>query len=461
MPSNKEGMKMKFPLLARFLAICAVAALILIPIGMISSKISERQARANGVIEQFFSETSGPQLVVGPLLALTCEESYIDERQVMRGGKAETVSEKKTTACPTAYFSPRTFKAETSIPVKTLHRGIFSIRAYTGVLQLSGEFDWPEPPAPNGANPRIWKEVYIGSFVRDPRGVKAVSSDFPSHTETIAADSAFVQFPIRDYVGPYGARPAGIALPFNYKISLVGTSSLHVAPVGDRNEIQMSSDWQHPSFNAAWSPDDRSITPDGFKAIWRISSVATGGRAVWNKMATEGKLDEASGSGVTLFDPVNVYTLSYRATEYAFLFVLFTFSALALTEVLIAVRLHPIQYALVGSALAVFFLLLLALSERIAFDKAYLIAASGCVLLLTFYLRHPLGTWKRTTTFFSIFVALYTSLYFILVGEDNSLLLGSLLVFFLLAITMITTRKLDWARLSAQILASKNAAPTS
>jgi inner membrane protein len=452
---------MRFPLLARFLAICAVAALILIPIGMISSKISERQARANGVVEQFSSETSGPQLVVGPLLALTCEETFIDERQVMRGGKAETVSEKQTIACPTAYFSPRTFKADASIPVKTLHRGIFSIRAYSGDLHLSGEFDWPDPPAPNGANPRIWKEVYIGSFVRDPRGIKSVSSDFPSRTEAMAADSTFVQFPIRDYVGPYSARTAGIALPFDYKISLVGTSSLHVAPVGDRNQIQIRSDWQHPSFNAAWSPDDRSITSDGFNAIWRISSVATGGRAVWNKRATEGKLVDASGAGVTLFDPVNVYTLSYRATEYAFLFVLFTFSALALTEVLIAVRLHPIQYALVGSALAVFFLLLLALSERIAFDSAYLIAAGGCVLLLTFYLRHPLGTWKRTATFSAIFVALYSSLYFILVGEDNSLLLGSLLVFFLLSIAMITTRKLDWGKLSSQLLASRNAGGTS
>jgi inner membrane protein len=182
---------------------------------------------------------------------------------------------------------------------------------------------------------------------------------------------------------------------------------------------------------------------------------------VWNKRATEGKLVDASGAGVTLFDPVNVYTLSYRATEYAFLFVLFTFSALALTEVLIAVRLHPIQYALVGSALAVFFLLLLALSERIAFDSAYLIAAGGCVLLLTFYLRHPLGTWKRTATFSAIFVALYSSLYFILVGEDNSLLLGSLLVFFLLSIAMITTRKLDWGKLSSQLLASRNAGGTS
>ncbi len=448
---------MRFPLLARFVAISVVAALILISIGMISSKISEREARADGVVAQFSTETSGPQLLVGPLLAVTCEETFIDERQVMRGGKAETVSEKKKTVCPTAYFVPRTFKASASVPVNTLHRGIFSIRTFTADVDLSGEFDWPEPPAPNGANPRIWKEVYIGSFVRDPRGIKVVSSNFPPSKEAGPADPSFVQFPIKDYVGPYPARAAGAALPFNYKMSLVGTSSIQISPVGDQNDIQIRSNWRHPSFTAAWSPDERKISSDGFNASWRISSLATGGRAVLNKAAGDGKLGGVAGVGVSLFDPVNVYALSHRATEYAFLFVLFTFTALALTEVLFAVRLHPIQYALVGSAIAVFFLLLLALSEHVAFDSAYLVAASACVLLLTFYLRHPLGTLMRTGLFFGIFVGIYSALYFLLVGEDNSLLLGSLLVFSILAITMIATRKLDWAKLSTDLLAPRNA----
>ncbi len=446
---------MRFPLLARLAAICAVAALILIPIGMIGNKISERQSRADGVVAQFSAETSGPQLVVGPLLAVTCEETFVEERQVMRAGKAETVSEKKTTACPTAYFSPRSFKASAVAPANTLRRGIFSIRAYKAELDLSGEFDWPEPPAPNVSHPRVWKEVYVGAFVRDPRGIKSVSSEFPAGKEQGPLEASIGRFPIRDYIGPYTARGAGAALPFNYKMSLVGTSSIQIAPVGDRNDIQISSDWRHPSFTAAWSPDDRTISSEGFKAAWRISSLATGGRTVWNKTASAGSLESVAGVGVSLFDPVNVYALSYRATEYAFLFVLFTFTALALTEVLFAVRLHPIQYALVGSAVAVFFLLLLALSEQFAFEWAYLMAASGCVFLLTFYLRHPLGTRLRTGVFFVIFVGLYAALYYLLVGEDNSMLLGSLLVFSVLAITMISTRKLDWSRLSSQLLTRK------
>ena len=176
-----------------------------------------------------------------------------------------------------------------------------------------------------------------------------------------------------------------------------------------------------------------------------MTSVATGGQATWQKLAAEGKMANAAGAGVSLFNPVNVYALSYRATEYAFLFVLFTFGALALTEALAGIRLHVVQYALTGSAIAIFFLLLLALSEHVPFYTAYAIAASACVLLLTAYLRHPLETWRRTVAFFALFVGLYASLYALLQSEDNALLMGSLMVFALLAFTMVATRKIDWA----------------
>jgi inner membrane protein len=191
-------------------------------------------------------------------------------------------------------------------------------------------------------------------------------------------------------------------------MGLVGTSSLQIAPVADRNEIRIASNWPHPSFGPAWSPDELSIASGGFDATWRITSVATGGRAKWDALASGRRLQGASGAGVFLFDPVNVYTLAYRATQYAFLFVLFTFCALALTEVLAGIRLHPVQYALVGSAVA-------------------------------------------------IFVALYAALYEILQSEDNALLLGSLMVFFLLATAMIATRKLDWSGLSGRMAASRAA----
>jgi inner membrane protein len=111
------------------------------------------------------------------------------------------------------------------------------------------------------------------------------------------------------------------------------------------------------------------------------------------------------------------------------------------------------QYALVGSAIAVFFLLLIALSEHFQFTASYASAAAACVTLLTFYLRHPLGTGRRTVAFLGLFVALYGSLYVILLSEDNALLLGSLMTFALLAIAMLATRRLEWGTVSARMMA--------
>jgi len=109
----------------------------------------------------------------------------------------------------------------------------------------------------------------------------------------------------------------------------------------------------------------------------------------------------------------------------------------------------PAQYALVGLALATFFLLLLALSEHIAFWIAYLIAAMACILLLAYYLSGVLAGLRRGLSFATMLTALYSALYGLLVSEDNALLLGSLLVFAVIATAMVFTRKVDWYRVGA------------
>jgi len=131
------------------------------------------------------------------------------------------------------------------------------------------------------------------------------------------------------------------------------------------------------------------------------------------------------------------------------LFVLLTFVAFFVFEHLKQWRIHPIQYALVGLAIAIFFLLLLALSERIAFLQAYLVAAAACLGLIGYYLRHVLGGWVRGAGFAGMLATLYGALYGLLVSEDNALVLGSGLLFVILAAVMVATRKVDWYRSTA------------
>jgi inner membrane protein len=444
------------PLLIRALAIGGVAFAILLPLQLVNGKISERAARAQQVAIGFAGETSGPQTIAGPLLALTCEETYQNDREIMKGGKAETITEKKVRPCPTGYFPPKVLDVSGTLPVEQRYRGIYPLRLYRASLDLAGTFEWPGEAVWNGVDQRTWKSAYLVMAATDARGIKSVTPiswngerrEFASRKSD--ADSRFA---LQATLGPYGIAKAGESVAFRFSMQVMGTSSFAVAPTGDTTTVQLSSDWRHPSFTGSYLPDERSIAAGGFEAKWRTTHYATGGQGVWQKQASSGDLFATrTVAAVALFDPVDIYSLSHRATEYGFLFVLFTFSALALAEVLAGIRLHAVQYLLVGSALAIFFLLLVALAEHVLFAYAYGIAAGACVALLTFYLRHPLGTATRTALFFTLFVGLYGALYVLLRLEDHALLVGSFAVFALLAMAMVLTRKLDWGALSGRVL---------
>jgi inner membrane protein len=448
---------MTTPLLARFAVVSLIAVALLLPIALIEGKINERRMLATSVENQFAAETSGPQMIAGPFLALTCEETFVEEREVMRAGKADTVAQRKTAPCPTAFFVPRTLRLSGQMPVETRHRGIYRFPIFRASLDLAGEIEWPRPAAPNGLHPRAWKHAYLVTAVRDPRGVRKVESAQGALMRDSHGLDFEPRFTIRQDLGPYVSREPASTLPFAYRMDLIGTSRFDVAPVGDSTEIRLASNWPHPSFTGAWSPDEREVTRSGFVASWRTTHLATGGQAAWDPLARENKLmDVARASGVALFDPVNVYALSYRATQYAFLFVLFTFAAIALTEVVAGVALHPMQYLLTGLALAVFFLLLIALSEHIAFGPAYLSAASACLVLVAFYLRHALGTVLRAAILAAVLASLYGALYVILQSEEHALLLGSTLVFGVLALAMVLTRNVDWGAVSARLVSLRD-----
>jgi len=117
-----------------------------------------------------------------------------------------------------------------------------------------------------------------------------------------------------------------------------------------------------------------------------------------------------------------------------------------LFEVLKNLSVHPVQYVLVGVALAFFYLLLLSLSEHLGFGAAYGLSASACVLLIGFYLSHVLRSVWRGLGFAGGLAVLYAMLFGLLSAEDYALLMGSLLCFGLLGVFMVLTRRLDWSR---------------
>jgi inner membrane protein len=131
------------------------------------------------------------------------------------------------------------------------------------------------------------------------------------------------------------------------------------------------------------------------------------------------------------------------------LFISLTFIAFAVFEITRKQPIHPVQYLLVGLALAVFYLLLIAASEHIAFHWAYLLAASACTGLLGYYLTGVLRSFKAGLYFSALVAGLYATLFVIINSEDAALLMGSVLLFLALSVLMVVTRRLDWYSLGA------------
>jgi H+/Cl- antiporter ClcA len=122
-------------------------------------------------------------------------------------------------------------------------------------------------------------------------------------------------------------------------------------------------------------------------------------------------------------------------------------------------QIHPAQYLLVGFGLAIFFLLLVSFSEHMAFELSYLIASVACIGLLTFYLSYVLRSVTRGVAFGGILTTLYAAVYGLLISEDNALVLGSLMLFAVLAVVMVVTRKVDWYKGSLYLMEAATAPP--
>ncbi|MEO8186634.1 MAG: inner membrane CreD family protein [Burkholderiaceae bacterium] len=137
-----------------------------------------------------------------------------------------------------------------------------------------------------------------------------------------------------------------------------------------------------------------------------------------------------------------------RATKHGAIIIALAFGAMFLFDMLRSLNAHPLQYGFLGLALVIFFRLLLSLSEHIAFGLAYSIAASACTLLITYYPSYVFADRTPALGFGAALASMYVTIYSILIAEGTALLMGSVLLFVVLAAAIIVTRQIDWRNMS-------------
>jgi inner membrane protein len=233
------------------------------------------------------------------------------------------------------------------------------------------------------------------------------------------------------------------------RFALRGNESFALAPRAGDTAWKLTSPWASPSFTGGFLPEQRNVTKDGFTATYRIGNLALGRALLFVDGVEPSRPEPTDGStsataGVSLMQPVDLYSQVDRATKYGFLFIGFTFLAFLLFDIIGGVRVAPIEYMLAGAALVLFFVLLLAFAEVIGFTAAYVLAAAAIAGLNTAYSAAVLNSWQRGLIIGAILASLYAMLYILLSLDAYSLLIGSLLLLAALAGTMYVTRRLDW-----------------
>jgi len=434
---------MQKKLLHKLLAIGILSLLLLIPLSMIESQIAARSARQAGVTKNIAESAAGAQIIVGPVISVRYRER-IERRTREEGSGRETTSHDVVER--TRVFPLQRLDIGGDLRVDSLSRGLYRARLYHLAAQVSGNGAVPPRLGLDKAD-LVDARATLVLGISDPR----VFEDDPEVRVNGLAHRLVTG--TAGGLGGQGAHVplgefdplAGATYEFAMPLNLTGLEQLAIAPTANATRVTLKSPWPHPSFQGRFLPQTRSVTKEGFEATWQVSHLARNfDRAI--------KAGEGAGTGETLgvglIDPVNVYLKSERAVKYGILFVVLTFAAFFLTEILRQLPIHPMQYLLVGLALAIFFLLLVALSEHLDFMAAYAISSTACVALIGTYLAGALGSRLRGAAFGAAIAALYGVLYGVLASEDNALLMGTLLLFLALGTTMLTTRKLDWYRVA-------------
>ena len=435
-----------------------IGLLLAIPLFSIWLLNYDRQSQAAQAQASIAAGWGGPQTIAGPLLVIpyvtTVSETVTEaNRPVVRSRQVWRE----------LALAPEAADLATAIRPERRGRSIYEVVVYEAAVSGRARFALPADLARFGVAPTdlALDRAELRFGISDPRGL------FGRPPQVRIADRPLRLQPGGGLPSTGGAgffawldaRPL-LGGPFvaDFAYDLRGNGQLTLAPRAGDTRWRVTSSWPSPSFQGGFLPVARRVSDAGFAADYRIGNLALGQSLVETGEAGAAReqapvIDVAGpyrapagarDARIDLVEPVDLYSQVDRAAKYGFLFIGFTFLAFLLFDVIGGVRVSGVEYLLVGAALVLFFVLLLAFAEVIGFTPAYLLASGAIVGLVTAYSAAVLGSWRRAGFIAGLLAALYAVLYILLSLEAFSLLIGSLLLFAALAAVMYLTRNLDW-----------------
>ena len=428
---------LKYNIYIKIGSIIALVLILLIPTSMVKDLVRERAMRQRTAIDEVGDKWGSSQTLTGPFISVPYDKYMVQINP--KDSSEQTVKIKEW-----IHYLPNDLRIKGNLLPEELNRGIYEVVVYDAALEFMGDF--PVLPLHKfDINPDHvhYDKAIFNIGITDLKGIEeqiALSFhnnqvDFNAGLSDKDIVSTGIHAPIhlnRSDSGNY---------KFRFKLSLKGSQDMYFTPLGKTTDIRLQSNWPTPSFSGNTIPDEREVSDNGFMAHWNVLHLNRNYPQQW----LNGQHGISSSKfGVDLLLPVDRYKKTNRVAKYAILFLALTFLVFFFVEVLNGVFVHPMQYLLVGVALVVFYSLLLAFSEHMLFDYAYIIATSLTLLLIALYARSVLKSNALAVLVGGILLIMYTFIFAIIQLQDYALLIGSLGVFIILALVMYFSRKIDW-----------------
>jgi inner membrane protein len=411
----------------RFLIIAALSLGMSVPLLFVGSIVWDRQSYYNDARSEVSQAWGGRQTLAGPFLIV--DELYRcripDDARTPRWNDCRA----------RRVFLPTQLDVQGELRHQLRQRAIYEIPVYQSDLTFEGVFALPGP------TDALRLDLETAEIVFGITHTQALATrpQLSLAGKQVALEATTGAAWIGSGVRARASIPEDHRLPFRLAISARGSDVLALSPIGDDTHIELRGTWPHPSFSGRYLPQKHEIGRNGFLASWSVHALARELPSHWR--AT----DEAiafGGATLTMHEPITDYRLVNRGVKYGILFISLTFVAFLCFELGSGMRLHYVQYGVVGAGLSVFYLAALSLSEHLPFAAAYALATLLITALIGWYI-HAITRRRRASMLITgIIAALYTKLYVLLTLEDYALLAGTFVLLAGLAALMYTTRHL-------------------
>ena len=433
------------------LIILGLTLLMLIPIPFILNLIIERQESQEKVIKEISNKWSGSQVVYGPFIQI--KHNVIGKDQ--KGN--QTISQE------ISYVSANEnwINAEVNNTIK--RRNLYDVVVYDSKLNLKSSFpSYAKILIESGIKSENVLDAKLVFAIKDSKGfnnkviAKSGNLSYPlSFDDKINFKSGEVVVVNNEYEVEL---PESRSVDLNFlsrsidpktfdfnsvgiDVEIKGSNSLKFLPSALQTNVKLSSNWKDLKFDGYVLPSDSLVTTNNkTSAQWKVYQQNPLNGQFWkNNVDFEGYT-----FGVDFLQMNDHYDKTYRSTKYAILFIGLTFVAFFFIENRNNLNIHIVQYALVGFAICINFVLLLSISEYLGFDYAYFISAFATLILITLFINSFLKSWKFTIRITMILFLLYAFIYSVLQLKEHALLVGSIGLFIILAIIMYYSKNIEW-----------------